>query len=238
MINVSKVLTSIKMDLGLYALSLPFGDTDEVIMDVIREKTLPTFNELLPYVQKITLDTRTLTCERRSYEETIFQLPDIFGEREILYVRNVSADTSGSYYSGGTYGSMSSVQGLMLAQINADVMSLMEPPFTFKFTRPNKLHLFNMDSLYGKIDVEVGVEHAPNLTTIPKSAYTSFLELATLDVKKFLYNQLKHYTDIQTAHGTINLKIDDWSNAESDRKDLVSRWNETYHFEVPQVFII
>lgn len=67
MINVSKVLTSIKMDLGLYGLSLPFGDTDDVIMDVITEKTLPVFNELFPYVQTITLDIRTLTCLQSSY---------------------------------------------------------------------------------------------------------------------------------------------------------------------------
>ncbi len=238
MINVSKVLTSIKMDLGLYGLSLPFGDTDDVIMDVITEKTLPVFNELFPYVQTITLDIRTLTCLQSSYNESIYLIPDVFGESEILYIRDVRPKITSSRHSGGYYGTLNSVQELMLTQINADVLSCMEPPFTFKFTRPNKLHLFNVDSLYGMIEVEVGLEHAENLTTIPKSAYTSFLELAALDVKRFLYNQLKHYNEIQTAHGTISLKIDDWSSAEGDRKELLSRWEDTYHFETPQVYVI
>lgn len=238
MINTSKVITSIKMDLGLYGLSLPFGDTDEVIMDVIREKTLPVFNELQPHRMSVPLDIRTMRCLKNSYNESVYQIPDVFGDRELLYVFNVSPRITGMGGYAGTYGSVSSVQELMMTQVNADVMSYLEPPFTFKFTRPNKLHLFNMETVYGNIELEVGLEHAENLTTITKSSYTSFLELATLDVKLFLYNQLKHYNEIQTAHGTISLKIDDWSNADSERKDLLARWRDTYHFEVPQVFII
>lgn len=237
MVNPSKVLTSIKMDLGLYALSLPFGDTDEVLMDVIKEKTLPVFNELAPYKMRLPLDLRTLTKIKDSYSESVYLLPDAFGEHEIMYVLDVQPYVNNLNASLGAY-SQDSVYGVMLSQVHADVMSTIEPSFTFEFERPNKLHLFNMDNLYGKVELHLALTHAENLSTIPKTSLTSFKELATLDVKAFLYNQLKHYNEVQTAHGTINLKIDDWSNAESERRDLISRWEDTYHFDMPQAYIV
>lgn len=236
MINKSKVITSIKMDLGLYGLSLPFGDTDEVIMDVIREKTLPVFNEMYPQVVTIKMNLGKEKCYKNTFSESIYEIPDVFGEREIMYVRNVNLCSNiGGYMATPGF---SDVQGMMLSKLNADILSEFEAPFTFKFTRPNRLHLFNVSTSYGEIDVELGVEHAENLTTIPKSAYTFFVKVATLDVKIFLYNQLKHYNEIQTAHGTINLKIDDWADARSERNDVISQWEERFHFDSPPIFII
>lgn len=235
MINSSKVISSIKMDLGLYGLSLPFGNIDDIIMDVIREKTLPVFNEFYPNVVTVPLNLQHEECIKRSYDESIFIIPDIFGEREIINVRDVRYTLGGSYLSSAGF---SDVQNIMLGQVSANILSGIEPPKTFNFTHPNRLHLYNIDSTYGTIEVELGIEHAENLSTIPKSAYTFFLKVATLDVKIFLYNQLKHYNEIQTAHGTINLRIDDWADAKSERQDVMNQWEERFHFDTPQIFII
>lgn len=237
MINVSKLLTSVKMDLGLYGLSLPFEDTDETFMDIIKIKSIPTFSEYFPKVLNLTLDLRTLEKIQDNYNESIFVLPDAFGDKEILYVRQVQQK---SRISGrmGYMGGMDTFNGMMMTQVNADLMSLVEPAFTFKFTRPNKLHLFNITAMHNMIDIELGMEHDENLMSIPNSSYTSFLKLVTLDIKEFLYNQMKHYNDIQTAHGTISLKIEDWSDAVSERKELIEKWEDSYHLDGPQVFII
>ena len=40
--NPSQLLTSIKMDLGIYGLRLPFDNPDEAMMEVIKLKTLKT----------------------------------------------------------------------------------------------------------------------------------------------------------------------------------------------------
>jgi hypothetical protein len=57
------------------------------------------------------------------------------------------------------------------------------------------------------------------------------MELALLDLKDNLYPTIKQYTDIQTAVGNISFKMDNWENAESDRKELLSRWDDTYHMD-------
>ena len=46
---------------------------------------------------------------------------------------------------------------------------------------------------------------------------------------------MKHYTELQSAYGTINLRIDDWSNAESERTELLNTWEDTYHLDGPQM---
>ena len=56
-------------------------------------------------------------------------------------------------------------------------------------------------------------------------------------MKIFIYNQLKYYKSIQTALGTVDLMIDDWQSAESDRKELLSRWDDTYHLDMPFLYI-
>ena len=95
-----------------------------------------------------------------------------------------------------------------------------------------------MATAYGKVDIEIAVEHADNLSTIPNTAWESFYELALLDIKRFLYNAMKHYTELQTAYGTVQLKIDDWQSAESDRKELIERLRDIYHLEAQPLFII
>ena len=47
----------------------------------------------------------------------------------------------------------------------------------------------------------------------------------------YLYNALKYYSTIQTAYGTLDLKIDNWENAESERNDLLSQWDDNYHLD-------
>ena len=80
--------------------------------------------------------------------------------------------------------------------------------------------------------------HFENLSSIKSTLFEAFYDLALLDIKRFLYNILKHYENIETAYGSINLRIDEWSNAEADRKDLLTRWGELYHLEEKQYVII
>ena len=80
-----------------------------------------------------------------------------------------------------------------------------------------------------KIRLIIGYQHADNLSTIPVDAEQSFYDLALLDMKIFLYNNLKYYDEINTAYGNIKLRIEDWSNAESQREDLLQKWSEVYH---------
>jgi hypothetical protein len=159
----------------------------------------------------------------------------------LLYVKKVEARNKliGNGYVNPSFDdSIDTYNSLMLTQANANLVSVAAPPITFKFEAPNLLHLYNISSMYGEVDIEFALEHAENLSTIPPTAFESFHELAELDIKRFLYNTLKHYNEIQTAYGTISLKIDDWAQAESDRKDLLEKWRDLYHLDGEVFFII
>ena len=241
MMTLSDLLTSIKMDLGIYGLTLPFKEPEKTLIDVLKLKTLTTYSVFFPYTTKINLDIRTLKCLSSDYAESSYVIPDIFGDKKIIMIRNVNPKNksfSNGYMSPIFDGEIDTYNSIMLGQASANLMSMAAPPMTFKFKEPNVLVLYNYATMYGEIDVEVCLSHTLNLATIPSTQWESFSELATIDIKKFLYNQLKHYAELQTAYGTISLKIDDWSNADSERKELIEKYRDPHHLEQPVLFIV
>ncbi len=242
MMNSSDLLTSIKMDLGIYGLRLPFDNPDKAMMDVIELRTLKTFSTFFPHLIEISVDlTKDVEIIKSEYTESIYLLPDLFGDREILYIRKLmprSKLLGNGYIAPFFDGTIDPYNAVMSTQAQANLASVAAPPITFKFEAPNKMYLYNFATAYGIVDIEFGVEHAKNLSTIPQTAWESFYELALIDVKRFLYNIMKHYTEIQTAYGNFNMKIDDWANAESDRRELIERFKDVYHLEHDQFVII
>ena len=241
MMNMSELITSIKMDLGIYGLALPFNNPEQVLVDVIKLKTIKFFSPFEPYILQVPLNLNNLNCLKNQYNESVYEIPNLFGDRRLLYVKKVNARNKllGNGYVNPMFDdSIDIYDDLMMTQANANLLSVAAPPITFKYMKPNLLYLYNMATMYGEVDVEFAFEHADNLMTIPETSFASFYELASLDMKMFLYNTVKHYNDIQTAYGTISLKIDDWASAESDRKDLLNGWKDLYHLDTEQFFII
>ena len=59
-----------------------------------------------------------------------------------------------------------------------------------------------------------------------------------LDVKENIYPTLKQYTEINTSLGNINLKLDDWSDADNMRRDLLDKWDDVYHLEFTPMYYL
>lgn len=242
MMNLSDLMTSIKMDLGIYGLALPFKEGDKVLFDVLKLKTNKMFSIFCPYKLQVMLNLHDLKCIRQDYVESIYLLPQgLFGDRKLLYVDNVTPKQNllGSGYINPIFdGSVEMYNSLILTQANANLISMAAPPITFKYIKPNRVHLYNTATIYGEMYFDLAYEHSDNLQTIPDTAYDSFYDLAVLDEKCFLYNTLKHYNNIQTAFGEISMHIDDWADAAGERKDLLEHWRDTYHEDGNQFWII
>jgi hypothetical protein len=241
MMNLSEMITSIKMDLGIYGLSIPLENEEKKIHDVIKLKTIKTFSQFSPHIMRIDLDMKTLKVLKSNYNESIYVLPDVFGDRKIITIRKVEQKNKllgNGYVSPILDDSIDLYGGIMMGQAAANLSSTVIPPFTFKFTAPNLLHLFNMSTMANEATIEIGLEHHDNLMSIPNTSWESFYELAILDLKHFYYGILKHYNQLQTAHGTIDLHIDDWASAFQERKDLIERWRDMYHLDAEQFYII
>ena len=186
-------------------------------------------------------DLKTLVCLESLYTKSKYELPDIFGDRRILYIQNVSPRSKllGNGYLSPSYDdNVDSYEGLMMTQANANLVSMAAPAITFKFESPNIMYLYNFATSYGEVTISFAVEHAPNLSSISATTWQTFYELATFDIQAFLYNTLKHYSEIQTAYGTINLKIDDWSSAASERKDMLEKMKDLFHLDNLAFYVI
>lgn len=247
MINISKLITSIKMDLGLVAMATPFDNLDELIREIIVVRTLPVFDELQPYIVPLQIDTNELDMIEKRSESTVYRLPDVFGDAQIMMITNMepiydndrySHDYNTSLFSYGVTPCIYGYQELMLAQAQANMLSSAAKGATFQFLPPNMIEIFSGYAMGNTYRLSIALSHAENLSTLPSTCYSSFLKLATLDVKNYLYNTLIHYDNLSTAYGQLSLNIDRWSNADDDRRALIEKWEQTYHLDLSNIYFI
>lgn len=237
--NLSRAITRIKLKLGLINIVTPFEDLDNTIQDILTDITRPVFSIYSPFKERCTIDTSDLEILEKTETYKKYLLPE-FPNRKLLYVYDVYYDSSMlsgfGYYSGG----MPLMQGnlinqVMLANAGAEVMNYMIPKMTFEFEPPRTIFIWNAYAAT-KVVMEFGFEHDKSLASIPDTQEESFMKLALLDVKENLYPTMKQYSEINTAIGTINLKIDDWQNAEQERNELINLWDDTYHLDNSKPF--
>ena len=239
--NMSNVVTRIKLNLGLNAIATPFENINETIQEILTNITIPDFSIYQPAKDRMTIHTRELTRIEKGELYEVYLLPE-FKSRKLLYVFDVTYDDSclsGLGYYGGGMPLMSGnlINQTLLANAGAHLITSMMPRMTFKFEYPRKLYLWNLYSS-SKIVIYLGFEHDKSLASIPETCRDSFMELAMLDIKSNLYPTMKMYTELNTALGNINLKLDDWANAESDRKELINRWADNYHMDMQPMYFM
>ena len=239
--NMSQLVTRIKLDLGLYAIALPFDNPDEVITDIIINITRPTFSLFAPAIETFRFDMHSLERIEKNANYETYLLPDIFNDRKIIRMKDVrydEADVTGLGYWGGGVpllnGNM--LNQAMLSNAALALTNRVLPKLTTKFEHPRTITLYNLFSSC-KLVFEIELEHDRNLVSIKPGQEESFYNLASLDVKNGLYQTMKHYADQQTVYGNIALKLDDWAQAAADRKQLIDDWASVYHLdEIPFVY--
>lgn len=237
MLNLSNVLFRIKLKLGIVNMATPFENLNETLTKIIQEVTIPTYSLYLPYRRLDRIDTSDVfeVIDRQtSYTE--FLIPD-WKNLKLVYINDIyyneDALTNLGYYAGTIPSGMTdtSFMGqMMLNNISAGMINMAVPKMTFDFIPPRRLKLFNAYwSNYVMMDWSF--EHSKSLNTIPDDALNSFMDLALLDVKENLYPTLSQYMEQQTEYGTIRLPIESWANAESERNELLNKWDDTYHLD-------
>lgn len=232
---MSELVTRIKLNLGLVSIATPFLNIDETIKTIIEMITIPDFSVYCPRKYNFELDLTNSEAIDKEGERTTYILPD-FKTMKLIYVIDVRYSeanmTSVGWYDGGGLpivdGNM--YQQAVLTNASSNLLKEMIPKVTFRYEAPNLLHMYNLISST-KLVAELGFEHDKSLATISPSQRKSFTDLAMLDVKANLYPTLKNYSSIQSAYGQIDLKLENWENAESERKDLLDRWEDTYHLD-------
>ncbi len=241
--NLSKCVRSLIMQVGIYGLTLPFVDqnkkaipTEVVLHDVLTNVTIPEYSEFVPWTREGEIEITKLQVIDEKLG--IYMLPAFLTLTDVKDVIDVHMPY---YNQRGTFGDIApayginrSVQGVATSQAYMMLAGQMRSEPTFEYLGNNKIRLYG----YPKTTVafKVSCDHEPNGESIPDSCYDSFMELATLDVKQFLYNSLKLYDGIQTAFGEVKLKTEDYQSAESDRKALLDQWRDLAHLDGDESF--
>ena len=231
--NLSTLVTRIKLNLGLTIISTPFENIDSDITTIIRDITVPVFSLYYPQKDKMPVQLNDLEELEKQAEYEKYLLPE-FKDRKLLRVEDVCYD-SGLLSGLGSYGAIPIMDGaivnqMILSNASANLMNKYIPKITFHYEHPRILYLYHVYS-YTKVILTLAFEHDKSLASIPETASESFYQLALLDVKSNLFPTMKMYSPIQTPVGNIDLKIDAWEQAESDRRELLKEWDETFHLD-------
>lgn len=239
--NITDVVFRIKLKLGLMNIATPFEDINTTIVDIIKRITVPVFSIYQPVKESLTINVNDLEIIEKGTDYRKILLPE-FKTRKLIYLFDVRYDTSVlsglGYYGGGMpYMSGNLMSQLMLANAGAQLMNTMIPKMTFKFEPPRVVWIYN-SYVASKIILDFGFQHDDTLASIPETAREEFMKLVLLDVKENLYPTLKMYTELNTSIGNINLKLDDWANAEQDRKELLDKWDDVYHLDMKPIYYI
>lgn len=220
--NKAKLLGKIKRKLGLFYIKLPVSDDD--LLGVIDEDTIPTYSIYFPQEIRVKISnedkvpgtTNTYFIDERHIGSDINIV-------DIIAISNMCNPLHSSAFR------PMSVQDVASLQMQLDHSSILYDPVVYKYIPPNKIEVSGVyNSSLGTFYVDVLATHNKRLTSIRPTQIDSFTKLALLDSKEFLYQNLKHFDQIETTFGQINLKIEEWSNASSEKEELLSQWNEKY----------
>lgn len=243
--NISDIATTLKMELGLWDITLPLKDEngktkpiESVIQSVIEKITLPMYSQYVPWIRTGDCPIRNLKAvdKRRG----IYMLPAFLTITPVMYVINIeptqrNVGAYGSIIPGYGYTGYGGVGAAAQAVINANATMLLagqmraEP--TWEWLKHNKIALYGYPDTI--LTFDVACQHLPNLETIEESCYSSFMQLAILDMKIFLWNLLKRYRNLPSAHGMIPLEIDEYQNASEEKKTMLADWDDRFHLDLP-----
>ena len=144
--NISQLMTRLKMALGIYVVPLPFENSEKALNDVITTKTLPVFSQFVPRRWEEDLSINDLKQIDATVDVSTYELPKhLFFTPIISIMRCEPINTmfNGAYYSGTPIlsGTTDLFEDMLLGSATYDVMSAIAPPFSYDFIRPNKLRI-------------------------------------------------------------------------------------------------
>lgn len=239
--SMTSLLNKLERRLGTALLNLPEKINKQAWAEIIIEDTLTTFSRYYPHVIPYTVNAlRDASPKREGFyhinEDLIPGDVKIYGVRDVNLRKLMSNSIHGGEEGQGVflpiYDQYSfSPMDIMQAQVNADLVSLMNTGIFPEYVHPHMIVI--RGSLDNKIvipsfTIELLVKHAESLHTISPTMMETFEKLALLDIKMFLWGALKHFDNLETVFGTINLKVDDWSSAEGDRESMLEKLDDLY----------
>ncbi len=234
--TLSELVKVVIDDIGIGDLPILDKVTPDMLVERLKSSALKEFSVRYPYKKKWKFNDNEIVGGPSNVLNTttgvIYAIPKyIYDGTELLGITRVDPIAATGFndiyvpsvYSYDAASVLTTVADVKLA---ASIGAQMSKAMTWEFMLPNLIKIYN-GWLSGNYEAELMLEHDSSLSTIPPTAFTNLRELATLDLKAYIYNKYKRIQDLDVGIGSINLKIDDWSDAYQQFKDLLKEWDDT-----------
>ena len=238
--NLSRIVSVLIKQFGLYLVALPFKNEitgepsppEVIVKDILKTVTIPMFSQYQPWIRTGKGDLASMKVIDK--KNCIYELPSYLTITPVMYIVDIHMpfmNTRGTFGDiSPAYGINRSVSGVVSSMAYMMLAGQMRAEPSFEFIPPNQVQMCGFPKTI--VTFELACEHEPNGETIPAGCYQSFLDLATLDLKEFLWNNLKHWDKIPSAFGTVDLKIDEFQSASGDKKALLEKWDDIFHLDL------
>ena len=192
--------------------------TDDEIMRVVFQESLPTYSKYFPYLYKESL--ASTDCIGGGYTN-VYRIPNI-DRLEIIGIHRVWLDNMNQF--GGSL--LPLVNDPFQSQLLNDALSMTITPTTFEYQAPNLITIRPKIYKMGSALIEVKAVHPKHLKTIPMNMRDQFLRLCLDDVLVSLYPLRHRFENYSTPYGSLTPFFELVDNAANDRSELIELWKD------------
>ena len=192
--------------------------SEEEIMRVVFQESLPTFSKFFPYKYKIQITSKDSLDERYP---NVYRIPND-DRLEIIGVHRVWLSNMNQF--GGSL--LPVVNDPFTSQLLNDYLSSTITPTIFEYQAPNIVTIRPKIVNCGSAMIELKAVHPKHLKTIPMNMRDEFLKLCLLDVLISIYPLRHRFESYTTVYGSISPFMEMVDNAASEKEALIERWRE------------
>ncbi len=239
MISKSELVRKLKRSLGDKIFRLI---TDDFIDEVLEDETLDVFSEYYPQLVNVRItkeDAIPYTdFNGKIYHWKVYRIPKQYPIASINATKDyVWRDIENYYICGNDNSDTYSGGNFVLNQFFLSARAAMPHTRSYYQITFQEPDIIVIDPpLQTHRNFELVMQAKRTLDTVPRNMKTLFLQLFVCDMKIALYNRYKHESGTQTYGGIeIDMKIDDFSNAESERDELIQQMEKDW-FKNPERF--
>lgn len=211
------VLRYINRMLGVVLQELELSQ--EEIMRVVFQETLPTFSKFFPYhyFSNVGMDDQvegTLNTYRIPKRDRL----EIIGIHKVFVSNMVQFGSTMIPLSHNPFEN----------QVFADYVSMTVTPLTWTYIPPDRLKIYPKIINYQSAILELKAVHPKHLKTIPINMRDEFLNLALYDVLLSIYPLRHRFESFNTPYGTLQPFMEMIDRARDDKNELIERFRANF----------
>ena len=214
-LTATQVLRYLNRMLGVLVQELEISE--EEMMRVVFQESLPTYSKFFPYRYRTALSGANFVQGTTN----TYQIP-AESNLEIIGIHKVYISNMVQFGSTMIPLSLNPFEN----QIFNDFASMTVTPVTFTYIPPYEIQIFPKIIASRSAILEVKAIHPKHLKTIPMNMRDEFLKLCLYDVLLSLYPLRHRFENFTTVYGSIQPFLDMVDSAKDDKDALIERFRE------------